>query len=88
MIRARGPLAAVLLLSGCVQLASMREPFVAPGTALQVAWRRQLTDPQLFGGKDEFIRDGKVLRVSTGIVYGYKPQEFASAASDGGMRSK
>ena len=33
-----------LVLSGCASLASFREPFVAPGRALSIAWRRQLTD--------------------------------------------
>jgi len=74
-----------LFSTGCAQLAAFREqdPFVAPGRALQVAWRRQLTDPQLFGGSDSFMRDGKVTKMSTGIVQGYKPQEFAAATSDG-----
>jgi outer membrane protein assembly factor BamB len=74
---------AALGLSGCVSLASFREPFVAPGRAMQVAWRRQLTDQQIFGGSKVFMRDGKEQKFSTGIDIDYKPQEFAAAASDG-----
>lgn len=72
-----------LSLPGCLSLAQVRESFLAPGTSLSVAWRRQLTDPQLFGGHDDFMRDGKIVKMSTGIDQGYKPQEFAGAASDG-----
>jgi outer membrane protein assembly factor BamB len=73
----------LLLVSGCAQLAAFREPFVAPGNALNVAWRRQITETQLFGGFDNYVRDGKDLRMSAGLELGYKPQEFAGVASDG-----
>ena len=80
----RSALAVALLgLAGCAQLAAFREPFLAPGDALSMAWRRQLTDPQLFGGTRLYDRDGKQITVGTGIDIEYKPQEFAAAASDG-----
>ena len=72
-----------LVLSGCASLASFREPFVAPGRALSIAWRRQLTDSELFGGSRVYMRDGKEQKFGTGIDIDYKPQEFAAAASDG-----
>jgi outer membrane protein assembly factor BamB len=74
---------AAVALGGCLQLAQFREPFVAPGRAMAVAWRRQLSDRELFGGHRIFMRDGKPQRFGTGIDLDYKPQEFSSATSDG-----
>jgi outer membrane protein assembly factor BamB len=50
---------------------------------MQVAWRRQLTETQIFGGTRVFMRDGREQTFGTGIDIDYKPQEFAAAASDG-----
>lgn len=75
--------ALVLCVAGCASLAAFDEPYVAPRRAVQIAWRRQLTDPQMLGGKRIYMRDGKEEAFSTGFQIEYKPQEFASAASDG-----
>ncbi|MEO6952281.1 MAG: PQQ-binding-like beta-propeller repeat protein [Polyangia bacterium] len=69
--------------TGCAQVAAFRKPFEAPGNALRVSWRRQITETQLYGGHDTYIVDGKAFKAKTGLVMGYKPQEFAAAISDG-----
>jgi len=76
-------LAVFVLSSGCAQIAAYPEPFTAPGKAMHILWRRQITDVQMYGGHDDFVREGKVVHMSTGLVDGYKPQEFAAATSDG-----
>lgn len=69
--------------TGCAEIAAFRKPFEAPGNSLRVSWRRQITETQLYGGHDTYVVDGKTTRARTGLVMGYKPQEFASAVSDG-----